>query len=53
MSSTSMLVMFLFFMISAWLINSTYFAYLHFLHILTFACLSKIIVRLITFAINT
>ena len=39
--------------ISAWLVNFTYFAYLQFLHMLTFALLSKIIVRLITFAVYT
>ena len=41
------------FTIRAWLVNFTYFAYLQFLHILTFSFLSKIIVRLITFAIYT
>ena len=46
-----MLVMSLAFIISAWLANFTYFAYLQLLHILTIAFLSKIIVRLITFAI--
>ena len=46
-----MLVMSLVFTISASLVNFTYFAYLQFLHILTFAFLPKIIVRLITSAI--
>ena len=41
------------FTISAWLVNLTYFACLQFLHVLTFAFLKKIIVRLITFAIYT
>ena len=49
-SSISMLVMSSVFTISAWLVNFTYFAYLQFLHILTFAFSSKIIVRSITFA---
>ena len=48
-----MLVMSLVFTIRAWLVNFAYFEYLQFLHILTFAFLSKIIVRLITFAIYT
>ena len=50
-SSISMLVMSLVFTIGAWLVNFTHFAYLQFLHIITFAFLSKIFVRLITFAI--
>ena len=52
-SSISMLVMSLLFTFSVWLVNLTYFAYLQFVHILTFAFLSKFIVRLITYAIYT
>ena len=48
-----MLATSLVFTISAWLVNFTYFAYLQFLHILTFAFMSKIIIKLITFAIYT